>query len=160
MKKNKYGIIISVIILVIFLIDWFAITKLSKKETPKNKEELRIIIEDIRNNLSGEQLEKCSIEMDKIFLKKSELNLEELAESFKTATIGGLSHPENICYFIFRNKDAEPSYMLEIYLSVKDSGQTAYGSISICEDGKPIYGIPFISDKMTDWAYDIGIFSK
>lgn len=128
------------------------------KTNIENVDELRTQIKEIKATISKEKLSKCSIEMDTIFMDKKNLQLDKLAYAFRVAKIGGVSHPMNKCFFIFRDNSSVPQIMIKVYISENKSSNQTYGTIDICENGVPIYGIPFISDEMTEWAYSVGLY--
>lgn len=159
--KNKFNLITIILLFVLLFFTFYNTHRVSKKNAidVENVEELRNKIETIKKTMSMDVLSNCSIEMDKVFIDKAHLRLDLLALAFRKAKIGGVSHPVNKCFFIFRDHGYPTKIMIEVNCAQMSSENQVYGSISICDEkGTPIYGIPYISNEMTEWAYSVGIF--
>lgn len=165
--KNKYIWIFSFIGVIVFsfLMLFFNPTVLilhSKylvKVSPKEHIELRERIFNFKNSVNEELLEKCHISVDSRLQPVADFQFNELSKAINACHIGGVSHPENFGYITLKGVYENMAFNIEIKFAKVSGTKTAYLTIdALDKNGDVIYGIPFISKELTDWAWKVNIF--
>ncbi len=165
--KNKYIWIFSFIgvVAVSFLMMFCNPTVLilhskhPEKVSPKEKTELRERIFNLKNNVNEELLEKCHISVDSSLQPVADIQFNELSKAINACHTGGVSHPENFGYIILSGVYENMAFNIEIKFAKVSGTKTAYLTINaLDENGDEIYGIPFISKELTEWAWKANIF--
>lgn len=165
--KNKYIWIFSFIGVIVFsfLMLFFNPTvlilhsKYPVKLSSKEQIELRERILKFKNSVNEELLEKCHITVDSRLQPVADFQFNELSKAINACHIGGVSHPENFGYIILNGVYKNMAFSIEIKFAKVSGTKTAY--LTICaldENGDEIYGIPFISKELTEWAWEVNIF--
>ena len=165
--KNKYVWIYSsfVVLGFCFLMLFFNPTvlilhsKYPVKVSTKEQIELRKWIFNFKNSVNEELLEKCHISVDSRLQPVADFQFNELSKAVNACHIGGVSHPENFGYIILKGVYENMAFNIEIKFARVSGIKTAYLTINaLDENGDEIYGIPFISNELTEWAWEVNIF--
>lgn len=130
-----------------------------QKISSKEKIELRELIFNLKNSVNEELLKKCHISVDSRLQPVGDIQFNVLSKAINACHIGGVSHPENFGYIILDGVYENMAFNIEIKFAKVSGTKTAYLTIStLDENGDEIYGIPFISKELTDWAWKVNIF--
>ncbi|MBQ1612431.1 MAG: hypothetical protein II085_03045 [Alphaproteobacteria bacterium] len=165
--KNKYVWMYSsfVVLGFSFLMLFFNPTvlilhsKYPVKVSTKEQIELRKWIFNFKNSVNEELLEKCHISVDSRLQPVADFQFNELSKAVNACHIGGVSHPENFGYIILKGVYENMAFNIEIKFARVSGIKTAYLTINaLDENGDEIYGIPFISKELTDWAWKVNVF--
>ena len=130
-----------------------------EKISSKEKIELRGMILNFKNNVNEEILKKCHISVDSRLKPVVDIQFNELSKAINACHTGGVSHPENFGYIILNGIYENMAFNIEIKFAKVSGTKTAY--LTICaldENGDELYGIPFISKELTDWAWKVKVF--
>ena len=134
-------------------------SKYPAKVSPEEKTELRERILNFKNSVNEELLEKCHITVDSRLQPVADFQFNELSKAINACHIGGVSHPENFGYIILKGVYENMAFNIEIKFARVSGIKTAYLTINaLDENGDEIYGIPFISNELTEWAWKVNIF--
>lgn len=165
--KNKYiwiyasffFLICSLLILFYNPMHWILHSEYPEKVSSKEKIELRELIFNLKNSVNEELLKKCHISVDSRLQPVGDIQFSELSKAINASHTGGVSHPENFGYIILNGLYENMAFNIEIKFAKVSGIKTAYLTIStLNENGDEIYGIPFISKELTDWAWKVNIF--
>ena len=166
--KNKYIWILSFIGVIVFsfLMLFFNPTvlilhsKYPVKVSTKEQIELRKWIFNLKNSVDEDLLKKCHISVDSRLQPVADFQFNELSKAVNACHIGGVSHPENFGYIILKGVYENMAFNIEIKFARVSGIKTAYLTINaLDENGDEIYGIPFISNELTEWAWKVNVFN-
>lgn len=134
-------------------------SKYPLKVSPKEKIELRERIFNLKKNANEDMLKECHISVDSRLQPVNDFQFNELSKAINACHSGGVSHPENCGYIIFDGIFENMPFNIEIKFANVSGTKTAYLTINaLDENGDVIYGIPFISKELTEWAWKVNIF--
>ena len=165
--KNKYVwmyssfVVLGFSFLMLFYNPMLSIlhSKYPVKVSTKEQIELRKWIFNFKNSVNEELLEKCHISVDSRLQPVADFQFNELSKAVNACHIGGVSHPENFGYIILKGVYENMAFNIEIKFARVSGIKTAYLTINaLDENGDEIYGIPFISKELTDWAWKVNVF--
>ncbi len=165
--KNKYIWIFSFIGVIVFAFLMMFCnptvmilhSKYPEKVSSKEKVELRELIFNLKNNVNEDLLEKCHISVDSRLQLVEDFQFNELSKAINSCHIGGVSHPENFGYIVLKGVYENIAFNIEIKFAKVSGTKTAYLTINTLDsNGDEVYGIPFISNELTDWAWKVSIF--
>ena len=165
--KNKYVwmyssfVVLGFSFLMLFYNPMLSIlhSKYPVKVSTKEQIELRKWIFNFKNSVNEELLEKCHISVDSRLQPVADFQFNELSKAVNACHIGGVSHPENFGYIILKGVYENMAFNIEIKFARVSGIKTAYLTINaLDENGDEIYGIPFISNELTDWAWKVNVF--
>ena len=101
----------------------------------------------------------CHISLDSRLQPVADFQFSELSKAIKACHIGGVSHPENFGYIALKGVYENMAFNIEIKFAKVSGTKTAYLTIdALDENGNEIYGIPFISKELSEWARKVNIF--
>lgn len=134
-------------------------SKYPAKVSPEKETELRELIFNLKNSVNEELLEKFHISVDSRLQPAADFQFSELSKAINACHTGGASHPENFGYIILKGIYENMAFNIEIKFAKVSGTKTAYLTINaLDENGDEIYGIPLISDELTEWAWKVNIF--